>query len=160
MTSFAKFDKDLQEAEKKFARQAKLFVDKVALDLYRNIAADARNVSGFGSPVWSGRFLASHRVSVNNINDSVAGPNPAFDNINWPDSGGKTLRPRSLSSVSNILRLSKLGDTIFISNSLDYAQFLEKGGSRTQAPNGIYRVAVEKTKIKFKNITIKKQAIG
>lgn len=80
------------------------------------------------SPVYSGAFRASWRVSFNapreDVTDGRPPPNPirgaAF---RWPSG-------------------FKLGDTVIISNNQPYAEFIEYGGWSNQAPFGVLRVAI------------------
>jgi hypothetical protein len=78
------------------------------------------------SPVYSGAFRASWRVSFNVAREDVTnGRSPAA-----PIRGASFRWPAGF----------KLGDTVIISNNQPYAELLEYGWSN-QAPYGILRLA-------------------
>lgn len=78
------------------------------------------------SPVYTGAFRASWRVSFNNAREDVTpGRSPDF-----PIRGASFRWPRGF----------KLGDTVIISNNQPYAELIEYGWSK-QAPYGVLRVA-------------------
>jgi hypothetical protein len=108
-----------------------------ALALYKDIREDARlNGGEYGSAVRTGRYAASHRIALNQIDGSTA-----------PDSGrglGPDLSPSErliqnppMSEAVALMKQFKLGDDIFVSNSLHYAEKLEEGFSK-KTPGGIY----------------------
>lgn len=72
------------------------------------------------SPVLTGRYRASHRMSVNAPDLSFEPPGEYEDptpNVKLPD--------------------AKIGDTIYLTNNLPYAQPIEDGYS-SKAPKGVY----------------------
>ena len=79
------------------------------------------------SPVYSGAFRASWRVSFNEMRTDVTeGYTPAS-----PIRGAAFRWPKGF----------KLGDTVIVSNNQPYAEGLEYGASN-QAPYGVVRVAL------------------
>lgn len=80
------------------------------------------------SPVYTGSFRASWRVSVNGIDESIT-------------KGGSPEAPLPAPVFPGIPKHFKLGDTVVISNSQPYALRLENGWSK-QAPAGIVKVTL------------------
>lgn len=102
--------------------------------IMRKIAFDALAGVLRRSPVDSGRFRGSWRLSIDTVDQSVEPK---------PKSGTKGTRPRGTSPGGPEITaaLAKLKTvtrhkTIHISNSLPYSVRLEKGHSK-QSPNGI-----------------------
>lgn len=121
----------------------------IAITAFQYITANSQMVGlEYGSPVLTGRYYTSHRISINGINTDVSPPNP--------DGADKPYKGIPLSQAVTELRTLKLGDTVYISNSLDYALSLENGYS-WKAPEGVYGVAAEAITVKFRNV---KQALG
>lgn len=80
------------------------------------------------SPVYSGAFRASWRVSFNEPRyDVTQGYSPAAPirgaSFNWPSG-------------------FKLGDLVIISNNQPYAELIEYAGWSNQAPYGVLKLAV------------------
>ena len=113
----------------RWTRAPFLFADDIMEDahkLQRGMAITVLNNLQLLSPVLSGRYRSNHIVSFGSpdyrYTDNVGGMGIAFSTIDG-------LNADSL-------------PTIYISNSLPYAMFLELGGS-SQSPNGIYSLAYE-----------------
>lgn len=129
-------------AQKVVARSQEL-CKAVALELYKRITANSLVVGlAFGSPVLTGRYYTSHNISLNTINKSTREINEE-----GADSPYKGL---TLSNASLALSSFRIGDTVFIANSLPYAQRIEDGWSKLKAPEGVYAVAAEQVIAKFK----------
>lgn len=99
-------------------------------------------VDGFGgvlkrSPVDTGRFRASNRISVNKIDTSVE---PPRENRSSKAGGTRAATATDLATASSKVSRAKFGDTIHITNSLPYAKPLENGSSAqtNNQPDGIY----------------------
>lgn len=86
------------------------------------------------SPVLTGSFRASWRISLNSPDHSVTN----WPNVGFPIAGAKFHWPSGF----------KLGDTVVISNSQPYADEIEHGSSK-QAPFGIVRLAVAAAELSF-----------
>lgn len=79
------------------------------------------------SPVYSGAFRASWRISFNDVRaDVTAGHSPIA-----PIRGASFRWPSGF----------KLGDIIYVSNAQPYAELIEYGGWSRQAPEGVLRLA-------------------
>lgn len=86
------------------------------------------------SPVYTGAFRASWRISLNTPREDVTeGRNP--DN---------PIRGASFHWPSDY----RLGDTVIISNNQPYAELIEYGGLSLQAPAGVLRLAIAAAKLK------------
>ncbi len=124
----------------------------VVLDLYARLIRDTRTTGfAFGSPVWTGRYAASHRVSLGSRDASVADPHPDQPFLRWPDEPDSRVNAMPMSQVSRILQALKPFSTVIISNSLPYSRRIERGWSG-KAPEGVYRVTADATIEKFRKI--------
>lgn len=106
-------------------------VRKLALDAYAGILQR--------SIVDTGRFRASHRLSLGSLDPTVEPPReggPSMrDTLQFQDAN-----PNELAAANSTLNGARWGDTVIISNSLPYAKKLEDGGSAQNgfAEDGIY----------------------
>lgn len=91
------------------------------------------------SPVDTGAFRGNHRVSVGAADGGVS---------NVTDKGGSSTLSAGISVAAAASALS----TIYVQNNLPYAEALEYGHSQ-QAPQGIYRLALEDTKAHFNELS-------
>lgn len=154
------FDRQARQAEQQVVGEAKETIIAAALDLYQTVSRDTNNSRGglTGSPVASGRFASSTRVSINSIDSSVAKADP---NYRYPlGKGPRPLPPRTIpnqpvSRVAALLRTFKLGDTIWVSNSLPYSRRIEVGRHSWQTPDGVFSVAVRAVLKRFADVKIR-----
>lgn len=93
-------------------------VRKVTLDLFRKVV--------LRSPVDTGRFRANWNVSFGAPNLSIS---------------DSTAQARGVAEASKALTMP-VGGVTWLSNGLPYAEPLEFGHSRIQAPGGMIRVSV------------------
>lgn len=120
------FTISLKKLTDKMGNNADIVVKKVAIDVLSSVIKK--------SPVDTGRFKGNWQLAVGNVNSLV-------------DEDAKDSTPLKTSSgakeVEAGITLSgfRSGKTIFISNSLPYAQRLENGYSG-QAPAGMVRLTV------------------
>lgn len=148
MTSnISDFDKQIEKAKATVKKKFELYFHAVAQQAFSYISADSQSVSGYGSPVLTGRYYASHRITINYIDTTTA---PI--NVNGSAS---PYRGVSQSTAAGAVKNAKLGDKIYITNSVPYAHELEyEGKSRFKTPNGIYRVAAPLVAMKFKDVKV------
>ena len=116
------FKLDLERFAEKTGIKANTVIKKVAFDI-TNSVIDM-------SPVDTGRFKNNWNLSIGSINTSTTESTDL--------SGAGAMRRASASLAS-----FQVGDSIYISNSLPYAQRLEDGYS-TQAPSGMVKLTVVK----------------
>ena len=90
---------------------------KIALELLASVVRK--------SPVDTGLFRSSWRVSMNSVDATVS----AIATLD------------ALAAGREMLRTFRTADTIYITNSLEYARKLEYGWSK-QAPQGMVRLTV------------------
>jgi len=105
--------------------------------LVRKIALDAYAGLILRSPVDTGRFRASWRISVGSIDSSVE-PDRGTAPSQYKGMGG-SVPPDSAEMAYALGKIAsaQFGDMIiYLTNSLDYAQELEDGYSQ-QAPAGV-----------------------
>lgn len=119
-------------AEKMIA-YAEVAIKNAALDLVLKL--ETRANGRLGSPVLTGRFEASHQIGINEVIETTAAPV-----VPYPKRGEhveQTIFPPDPHVHIEQMKQFKLGDVIFVSNTVEYAEQLEDGGSR-QAPGGVY----------------------
>lgn len=87
------------------------------------------------SPVYSGAFRASWRISFNQPREDVT-----VGNVPEAPTRGAAFRwPKGF----------KLGDLVIISNNQPYAELIEYAGWSDQAPYGVIRLAIAQAKMKL-----------
>lgn len=149
------------ELEKQVLAKCMLAFRTFALRAFTDMQIDTR-VEGsdggkHGSPVRSGRYAASLRISLNTIDGSVA---PAVKPYPRHDlSPAERIVPNPpLADVQAVLRQFKFGDKIIISNSLPYAGAIEsskkKGGAgwSPKAPGGVFRPSLLWTERRYRAV--------
>lgn len=103
--------------------------------LHRAIAIELLTRVIRRSPVDTGRFRGNHILSLSTADTSTT------DTV---DENGSTTLAAGLSVVGGIAKGQY--PLIYIQNNLPYAQVLEDGSSKDQAPLGIYALAVQDVK--------------
>jgi len=118
------------------------FVNVVQADLrkHRNrIAAEALQMVVNGSPVDTGAFRGSHRVSVD-------APDYGYD-------AAQTDKPPSQATIEAGLAVIATANqpfqAVIVQTNLPYAEKLEAGTSKEQAPAGVYRPAWATLRAKY-----------
>lgn len=135
----AAFDKAFKEIDRRLAD----IVTETASAMFRFLRIDALNVgSAFGSPVLTGRFISSHRISLNF-------PDYSTEPVNAEDE--QYVMPSEAETLTPVVRDYKLGDTIYIANALDYADILEEINPSRKAPRGVYEVTAQFTAVTITN---------
>lgn len=115
------FASDLNKLCKRAGDKADLLVRKVAMDLGGQMIEK--------SPVDTGRFKNNWQTSLGGLNKSTS-------------AGADASASQAVGALHAAVGAWNPGQTIFISNSLPYAQRLEMGWSK-QAPAGIVRLTVQ-----------------
>jgi len=103
-------------------------LDEIAEAGFKEIAGNIFRASVKLSPVYSGAFRASWRISFNQPREDVTKGRPPPN----PIRGAAFRWPKGF----------KLGDMIVISNNQPYAELIEYAGWSNQAPYGVLRVAI------------------
>lgn len=156
----------IKEAEAAKERAARALVEAhkaVAIRAYAMIATDTRDTGmGYGSPVWSGRFRASHTIAVNVPDTATKPPHP--DTVGkgatrWPDEPDGIYNATPVSYAAQKLTALKPFDIVYIANALPYARKIELGHSKLKAPAGVYEATAIAVRAKFKNVTLKSLGI-
>ena len=109
------------------------------------------------SPVKTGRFRASHRLSLN-VSDKSFEPERAEPAGPAAFAGATS---GELSKGRGTMAAMQWGDTIIISNNLPYARFLENGGSRqnNRQPDGIYGATFAELRAKLQSFIASARAL-
>ena len=109
---------------KSFKADVRQFAENLQLDILtvmRKLALDALNGTIRRTPVDTGRLRASWRVNLNSPDTGTVAPEAA--------PGGSPGAPADAQQVNEALgkmKALKIGDSIHISNSVEYAEFVEE----------------------------------
>jgi hypothetical protein len=120
----------MKRITEKAGNQADNVVKKVAIDVMTSVVNK--------SPVDTGRFRGNWQIGIGAVNGET-------------DSAEDKSGNNAINKAQSKLIGFKSGRTIFISNSLPYAQRLENGYSK-QAPLGMVRLTVIETKRKLRKL--------
>lgn len=150
------FDRGARAAALRVVARTEETIRSAALLMYSELTYNIRE-EGHGSPVASGRYASSMRVGINQIDASTAPADPTY---RYPKGHGprplpdRTIKNTAVSRVAALLRTFKLGDTVYVSNSLPYSRKIEVGGHSWQAPGGVFFPTVRRVLAKFSNVNI------
>ncbi len=113
-----------------------------ALHIWQMINTENKGSGTYGSPVWTGAFIASHRIDVNTVDTSrVSRPK-------WRKNANK-YTGQGLNIAKQELDYFRIGDVINISNTVQdsyssepfYAPLIEDYSLSKKTPQGVYKVA-------------------
>lgn len=151
--SMAQFDRQAREAAVRVVHEATEAIRTAAIALYSDLQTDVKTVNGYGSPIASGRYVASMRISVNQIDYSFEPPDPnyVYDRSLPP----RTIRNRPIAAASARMRTFRIGDRIYISNAVPYARRIEIGRHSWQAPEGVFEPTVRRWIRQFQNVNLR-----
>jgi hypothetical protein len=108
-------------------------IGELVVDTFNKIKQNVESTGGgFGSPVLTGRYYTSHRISFGTLDTTVSPEAP--EGTVYPELG--------FFNVDDFVDRFTLGQTVYISNALPYAIDLEEGYSQFKAPQGIYGVSL------------------
>ncbi len=151
------FDAGARKAAQKVVAQTTLGITSASQYLMSELTKNVRE-EGAGSPVASGRYVASMRIALNEADTSSEPADPSYHYP--PGKGPRPLPPRTIAQsqtanrVAALMRVFKLGDSVVISNSVPYSRKIEIGGHSWQAPGGVFFPAVRRAIARFKNVNI------
>lgn len=158
--NMSQFDKDARAAAERVTSRTSTAITSAAQLLMSELTKHALK-DGTGSPIASGRYVSSIRVAINDVDTSTE---PADKDYRYPPGRGlRALPPRTIPNRQNaqkvaaLLRRFKLGDSIYISNSVPYARRIEIGGHSWQAPGGVFTPTVRAVLARLRNVNIKVQ---
>ena len=143
-----------RKGEAAVVAEAKAAIKSVALSIYSDVTTAVLEAGDYGSPVASGRLVASTRLSINTIDSTYE---PADPDYKYPAGAGprplppRTIRNMAISRAAAQLNEFKLGDTIYITNSVPYIRRIEIAGYSWQAPGGVFGPTIRKALEQFKN---------
>ena len=124
------------------------YLPKRSGDFFRKVTLAAYQGCITTSPVDTGRFRLSWRVSVNNVNASVSDKPEQARTYRGAPPGGNEIASSGLNIATATMKRSKHINDIYISNNLPYAKALENGHSE-QAKNGIIKLVAQQLKYKL-----------
>jgi len=131
-----------------FASDIRQFSRKTGVNaeqVFRKLGFQAFNGVLIRSPVDEGRFRASNRISINSVDSSVE-PEDFSSDIQE----GAPATGAEVGKADAAIGSAKIGDRIYITNNLPYAQALEDGHSQRQAPRGVYSLTFQELKSSFR----------
>lgn len=152
------FDRQARDAARKVVAEAEEAIRSIALELFSDLRTDAKTVAGYGAPVASGRLAASMRLEINAVDRSREA---ADSNYRYPSGNGpRDLPPRTIpnppiSRTAAKLRRFRIGDTIYVSNTVPYIRRIERGRHSWQTPDGVFGPTVRNIQRKFRNIRLR-----
>lgn len=125
--------KQLKNVKKQIKHLADNVVKIVAELTYSFVITDWRKGGDYGSPILKGVFINNHVLSVNS---------PSSEVKNFPEATETSPKPApSISEVAATINSIKVGDTVYITNNLDYADKIEREGYSAKTPRGVYKVS-------------------
>lgn len=148
--------------QKRIVAEATEAMRSICLASHRMIIDDAKAAATYGSPVASGRFAASIRLEINAIDHSTEPADPTY---RYPKGKGprplppRTIHNRPISAIAAKLRSFRLGDTVYISNSVPYVRRIEIGRHSWQTPDGVFGPTVRRIVARFRNISLRIQGV-
>ncbi len=145
MANASNFEKDMRAEQRRVILQATEAIRSLAQLAFAEFSQDQLAVGGaWGSPVASGRFAGSMRLSVGSVDTSYAPADPTYKYPRGARARSqlppRTIRNQTAQIVAAKLRGWRLGQTIFISNSVPYVRRIEIGGHSWQTPDGVFGV--------------------
>lgn len=152
------FDQGMRDANRKVVAESTEAIRSAALGLYSDLTTPVSEGQTYGAPVASGRLVASMRLEINGIDSTVEPADPGYE---YPQGKGprelppRTIRNRAIARVAAKLRTFKLGDTIFISNSVPYIRRIEEESFSWQAPGGVFAPTVRRWIRKLENLNLR-----
>lgn len=162
MSNLGNFNRDIRRDEQRIIAEATEAIRSVGQEAYSSLVEAAHESGDGGSPVASGRYAASMRLELNKLDTSVAPrdpsyryPSPDVHKYNVANLPARTRRNVPASRIAAKLRTFKLGDTIFISNSVPYSVAVEDRGHSWQTPDGVFERTFRALNKRFKNIRLR-----
>lgn len=149
----ANFDRQARAAHRKVVAEATESIRSVALSAYEDLQADVKAAGDHGSPVASGRYASSIRVGINAIDTSTAPADPQY--VYERPLNPRTINNNPVSRIAALLRTFKLGDTIYLSNSVPYARKIEVGRHSWQAPEGVFEPTFRRLIARFRSLNLR-----
>lgn len=121
------FGRDIRKFVEKTKVREDIAIRAFVLDVFRQLLEE--------SPVDQGRYRA-------NWNVSVGSPNLDASKKGRVKTARKPATPTEEARANAALAEFEPGDTIWLTNNVPYAEALENGHSRKQAPNGVVAVVL------------------
>jgi hypothetical protein len=152
------YDRQSRAALRTVVAESEEAIRSIGLEFFSDIRTDAKTVAGHGSPVASGRLAASMRLSINSVDRSNE---PADPDYRYPTGNGpRKLPPRTIanpaiSRTAAMLRRYRLGDTIYVSNTVPYIRRIEVARHSWQTPDGVFGPTARNILRKFRNIRLR-----
>lgn len=160
MADLDTFVKEIEASKERVVRAVVETHKAIAIKAYAMISADSRETGlRYGSPVWSGRFRASHTIAIGAPDTATKPPNPdtvGAGATRWPDEPDGIYNAPPVSYAAQKLTALKPFQIVYIANALPYARKIELGHSKFKAPEGVYDVTAVAVGAQFRNVTIQR----
>ena len=125
--NLAEFNREINEFAQNIPNQVTVMQKKIVLEALRRIV--------LRTPVDTGRARGNWQTAI---------ARPLTGQLETVDKAGHATITKGLQAVSNLPPYS----VVWLSNNLDYIEFLEEGSSR-QAPEGMVAITVEELRQMF-----------
>ena len=135
---------DFEASKRRLVGELVAFQKRVVQTIYANLVTDSRKARpplAYGSPVWTGRYRGSFRVSIGSIDRTYLPPYP--NPPRWPTEPANPYRNVPASQISLQLAGLRPFQTVYISNAVPYVRRIERGYSRTKAPSGVFQRTID-----------------
>lgn len=114
-------------------------------EIYREAGLEGFRILKRRSPVDTGNFRANWRVGLN-------APDLTTDESVTRSQFGDEPNNNEMRPARSVLHKAKLKDTIFETNALPFALKIERGLSKSMAPQGVVALGLEELRLRFPSI--------
>lgn len=130
----------MQRVSEKIDYAIKAVVAELVVTTFNRIKVNVENAGGgYGSPVYTGRYYASHKITFGYL-DLTTKPE-----TNIP---GTYSELQDFSKDEFISRF-QIGEPVFISNAVPYAGLIESGEASQKTPEGVYAISLTSAQAYF-----------
>lgn len=129
-------------------KEAKLAINEF-VKFHREVAVFVYGEAVRNSRVWTGRFRGSHNMSIGapNTDTLPVHPDVLSGKVRWPVAPSKPFAAQSVAEIRRSLLPLRAFGTIYLTNALPYASFLE-------AKDAVYARALAAADARFANVRV------
>ena len=134
-------------------KQAKQEVKDHVSDVIRNTALEAIFIIVNDSPVWSGAYVMSHRLSINGSPVAKALKSPSVIGPKMPEAQAAVLRNMTAKKLMAEYRIISPFQLVVIKNEADHCLEVEYEGTKSYGPHYVYTSAENYFRARGKALT-------